>query len=209
MKYSPGLEEYALLIAFEDTIRQYADQYEALIFDMPPTALTMKFFSLPSITLVWLAELLHLRQKINAKKEIISKIKIGRKEIERDRVITRLHSMMAGYQRLQALFQSDSAHLHLVVNDDTLSVAEGRRIQEKLADIDLSPRRILVNRLHAGSIPHEIQQAFHQQALHPFPFSPADMVGLNVLADYIYRYPQAFQGLELMSPHRAHDSIRR
>jgi arsenite-transporting ATPase len=159
MKYSPGLEEYALLMAFEDTVRQYADDDAVLVFDMPPTALTMKFFSLPSITLVWLKELLDLRQKINDRKAIISKIKIGRKEIERDRVLTRLDSMMAAYQRLQAIFQSDRAHIHLVLNNDTLSVAEGRRIQEKLADIDLSPRRILVNRLHNGSIPSEIQQA--------------------------------------------------
>jgi arsenite-transporting ATPase len=195
MKYSPGLEEYALLMAFEDTVRQYADDDAVLVFDMPPTALTMKFFSLPSITLVWLKELLDLRQKINDRKAIISKIKIGRKEIERDRVLTRLDSMMAAYQRLQAIFQSDRAHIHLVLNNDTLSVAEGRRIQEKLADIDLSPRRILVNRLHNGSIPSEIQQAFRQQPLHPFPFSSTDTVGLKALSDYIHQCPQAFEGL--------------
>ena len=53
---------------------------------MAPTALTLRFFSLPFITLIWLEELLTLRSQIYKKKEIISKIKIAGREIEQDRV---------------------------------------------------------------------------------------------------------------------------
>ena len=61
LKYSPGLEEYAMLLAFEDTLAGAAEQ-DDIVFDMPPTALTIRFFSLPFITLIWLKELLKLRQ---------------------------------------------------------------------------------------------------------------------------------------------------
>ena len=71
LQYSPGLEEYALLMAFEAVLRQEADK-DAIIFDMAPTALSLRFFSLPGITLLWLAELLKLRNLICQKKEIIS-----------------------------------------------------------------------------------------------------------------------------------------
>ena len=81
LQFSPGLEEYALLLAFGDTIHKYGDQ-DFIVFDMAPTALTLRFFSLPFITLIWLEELLKLRSAIYKKKEIISKIKIAGREIE-------------------------------------------------------------------------------------------------------------------------------
>ncbi|MGD9301161.1 MAG: ArsA family ATPase, partial [Desulfobacterales bacterium] len=71
LQFSPGLEEYALLMAFENIIHTFEDK-DVIIFDMAPTALTLRFFSLPFITLIWLEELLKLREKIYAKKEIIS-----------------------------------------------------------------------------------------------------------------------------------------
>ena len=85
LQFSPGLEEYALLLAFEDVLHTYGDK-DIIMFDMAPTALTLRFFCLPSITLIWLEELLKLRNKIYAKKEIISKIKMFGKEIEQDKI---------------------------------------------------------------------------------------------------------------------------
>ena len=82
LQFSPGLEEYALLLAFENIIHTFEDK-DVIIFDMAPTALTLRFFSLPFITLIWLEELLKLRSQIYAKKEIISKIKIGAKQSSR------------------------------------------------------------------------------------------------------------------------------
>ena len=45
LQFSPGLEEYALLLAFEDTLKKYGDQ-DFIVLDMAPTALTLRFFSL-------------------------------------------------------------------------------------------------------------------------------------------------------------------
>jgi len=52
LQFSPGLEEYALILAFENIIHAFEDK-DVIIFDMAPTALTMRFFSLPFITLIW------------------------------------------------------------------------------------------------------------------------------------------------------------
>jgi len=56
LRFSPGLEEYAMLLAFENVLHASARK-DIIIFDMPPTALSLKFFSLPFITLVWLDDI--------------------------------------------------------------------------------------------------------------------------------------------------------
>ena len=110
LQFSPGLEEYALLMAFENIIRTFADK-DIIIFDMAPTALTLRFFSLPFITLIWLGELLKLREKIYAKKEIISKIKIGRKEFQQDKVKAKLQSLIQEYEHLPDRFKCDATRI--------------------------------------------------------------------------------------------------
>jgi arsenite-transporting ATPase len=107
LQFSPGLEEYALLLAFEKTL-QASDDKDILIFDMAPTALTLRFFSLPFITLIWLEELLKLRQQIYDKKEIVSKIKFGKKEIEQDKVKAKLEGMILNFGLLRDRFRSDA-----------------------------------------------------------------------------------------------------
>ena len=43
VKHSPGIEEYGLLLAFQHYRKQYPDA-DVILYDMPPTALTLKFF---------------------------------------------------------------------------------------------------------------------------------------------------------------------
>jgi arsenite-transporting ATPase len=66
LQFSPGLEEYALLLAFEDIIHTSKNK-DVIIFDMAPTALTLRFFSLPFITLVWLEALSKLRYRFQGR----------------------------------------------------------------------------------------------------------------------------------------------
>ena len=108
---------------------------DTIVFDMPPTALTMRFFSLPFITLIWLEELLKLRSQIYAKKEIISKIQFGKREIEQDKVKARLASLIDDHIHLQQHFIANGTAINLVLNNDPLSLAEAIRIRKKLGDI--------------------------------------------------------------------------
>ena len=184
LQYSPGLEEYALLLAFENILQVSANK-DIIVFDMAPTALTLRFFSLPFTTLIWLEELLDLRQKIYKKKEIISKIKFGRKEIEQDKIKAKLEGMILDFSHLRDCFRSDAARIHLVVNTDRLSFAEAQRIKQKLADIAIHIDTVIVNKSQEDQIPELIAREFEQQKKILFPFSSKKLLGYEALTKYL------------------------
>jgi arsenite-transporting ATPase len=191
LQFSPGLEEYALLLAFEDTLHKYSD-HEYIVFDMAPTALTLRFFSLPFITLIWLEELLSLRSEIYKKKEIISKIKIAGKEIEQDRVKAKLESLIGNYEHLQAHFLSETTRVNLVMNNDKLSFSEAFRIRKKLTDIRIAIDRIVINKLGENESTAEIEKEFKDQKIAKLRLAPEGLTGYDVLKNYIEANTEAF-----------------
>ena len=184
LQFSPGLEEHAMLVAFENIIHTQGDR-DVIIFDMAPTALTLRFFSLPFITLIWLQELLKLREKIYAKKEIISKIKIGRRTIEQDKVKVKLGTMIQTYGHLRDCFKSDAAQINLVLNNDRLSLAEALRIKNKLNDIGINIESVLVNKSQTNVVPAEVKDIFSHQKIALFPFSSENIVGYEAIRHYL------------------------
>jgi arsenite-transporting ATPase len=191
LQFSPGLEEYALLLAFEDTLHKYAGR-DFIVFDMAPTALTLRFFSLPFITLIWLEELLTLRRQIYKKKEIISKIKFAGKEIEQDKVKAKLKSLIGNYEHLQEHFLSETTKVNLVMNNDKLSFSEAFRIRQKLADISIAIDRIVINKLAPDERTTEIENEFKEQKIGTLPLAPEGLTGYEVLKDYIAANREAF-----------------
>ena len=191
LQFSPGLEEYALLLAFEDTLHKYSDQ-DFIVFDMAPTALTLRFFSLPFITLIWLEELLTLRSEIYKKKEIISKIKIAGKEIEQDKVKAKLKSLIGNYEHLQQHFLSETTKVNLVMNNDKLSFSEAFRIRKKLTDISIVIDRIVINKLHADESTTGIENEFKDQKIARLRLAPEGLTGYEVLKDYIAANTESF-----------------
>jgi arsenite-transporting ATPase len=192
LQFSPGLEEYALLLAFEDTLHKYID-HDYIVFDMAPTALTLRFFSLPFITLIWLEELLTLRSEIYKKKEIISKIKIAGKEIEQDKVKAKLKSLIGNYEHLQEHFLSETTKVNLVMNNDKLSFSEAFRIRKKLTDIGIAIDQIVINKLREDENTTEIQEEFRDQKIAKFRLAPEGLTGYDVLKDYIEANTEAFR----------------
>jgi len=184
LQFSPGLEEYALLLAFENIIHTHEDK-DVIIFDMAPTALTIRFFSLPFITLIWLEELLKLRSQIYAKKEIISKIKIGRSEIEQDKVKAKLEMLIQTYGHLRDYFKSDATRINLVLNNDKLSFSEAFRIKKKLMDIGISIESVIVNKSEYRVIPDEIRDVFNSQKIALFPFASRNILGYQAINEYL------------------------
>jgi arsenite-transporting ATPase len=184
LKFSPGLEEYALLLAFENIIHTFTDK-EIIIFDMAPTALTLRFFSMPFITLIWLEELLKLRKIIYDKKEIISKIKIGKKEIEQDKVKSKLEVMINNHRHLRDHFISDVTKINLVMNNDTLSFSESARIKKKLLDIGIQTDRIVVNKILDNVVREDIKKEFENKKIVRFPFSSNGLIGCQAINEYI------------------------
>lgn len=185
VKHSPGIEEYALLLAFRHYREKYPDE-DVILFDMPPTALTMKFFNLPRLSLVWLDNLLELRREILQKKKIITKIKVGACEFDRDRITTRLEKQYSLFTELRELFEDPSVcRIHLVVNPDRLSFAEAGRIDRGMAEMGIALSGILMNKVAPDSVWDESDPLFSRHRVHPLPVSTTAPIGLDVLSGYL------------------------
>lgn len=194
LQFSPGLEEYALVLAFENVLHRF-DHKDVIIFDMAPTALTLRFFSLPSITLLWLDELLKLRNRICEKKEIISRVRIGSFEKETDRVKAKLQTLINSHTHLREHFQAATTRINLVVNNDRLSVSEAVRIRRRLAGIGMGIDRVVVNKVKPGEPTDAIAEAFQGELIARLALAPIELLGLPVLEKYMAAHPEAFGGL--------------
>jgi arsenite/tail-anchored protein-transporting ATPase len=188
LKFAPGLEEHAMLLAFDDTVHRNTHM-DDILFDMPPTALTLRFFSLPSITCLWLKELLDLRSRIYAKKAIVSKIKWKSIEIEQDKVRDRLQTLIDDSGRYRSLFTAASTHINLVLNNDPLSRSEAERICGKLKDIDMSVTRLILNKCDPQDAQDALNQSLKTYPVRRFPLSRNLMTGLTALEDYLLHHP--------------------
>jgi len=185
LKFSPGIEEYALLLAYQ-AIRNEEVDADYIIFDMPPTALTLKFLTLPDISLTWLENLLKLRLKILEKKEIISRVKLGKKEIETDKIKRKLLQQIDTYRALQKIFRdSNQTLLNLVLNTDKLSFSESQLIVNHLKKYDMRISNIFLNKYYEGFDMTTIRQQYTDYGFQIMPQSPVPLLGVPKLSAYL------------------------
>jgi arsenite/tail-anchored protein-transporting ATPase len=154
LKYSPGIEEYALLTSIEETIRN-GSGFDYIIFDTPPTGLTLRFLALPQVTITWIDRLIQIRQKILEKFYTIRRIKGPQSTAETllsfdekdDDILQKLYSLKSGYQSLSRTLQGDACSIALVFNPDLLSLKESLRLIEGLDELHLPLRLLLHNKI--------------------------------------------------------------
>ncbi len=159
LKYSPGIEEYALLTSIEETIRKDGANFDTVIFDTPPTGLTLRFLALPQITIAWIDRLAGIRRQILDKRHTIRKIRGPATEEEKQReeklaydekddaVLQRLMSLKTNYESLTGILQGPDCGVVLVFNPDMLSLRESERLVEGLRDINLPLRLLIQNKV--------------------------------------------------------------
>ncbi len=187
IRYSPGIEEYALLRAFKYYVKKYK-KFDKIIFDMPPTGLTLKFLSLPKLSQVWLEKLVDLRNEIIKKKEIITRIHFGNITIERDELLNKLNSQLNEYDEIRKIIEDKNrTELVLVLNQDKLSFAESNLIIEKLKIADLSVSRVYVNKYDEKISVEKINEAFGDYELKFFPLNKEPITGYDNLVEYLKR----------------------
>jgi len=185
IRYSPGIEEYTLITAFNKIKEQYSDK-KFIVIDMPPTALALKFFSLPSVSLVWIEQLLKLRKEIISKQEMITKIKLGKKEFELDKVLSKLTQQVKFYTELQQVFRNlFTTKINLVLNPDELSLAESKRIVNKLQCIGINISTLFVNKTLEDDDCNSIIKSFPEFPLIKIPNSTRPLIGPKVLEEFI------------------------
>jgi arsenite/tail-anchored protein-transporting ATPase len=151
LKYSPGIEEYALLTSIEETVRSERD-FDYIVFDTPPTGLTLRFLALPWITMTWIDRLMQIRRDILDKRHTIYRIRgiLDDKETilsydeNDDDILKRLKTLKENYQALSSVIQGKDCGIVLVYNPDTLSLKESKRLIDGLYELKL-PLRLLIN----------------------------------------------------------------
>ena len=151
LKYSPGIEEYALLTSIEKTIRDETG-FDYIIFDTPPTGLTLRFLALPKVTITWIDRLIQIRRKILEKRYTIHRIRgtlsseetvLDYKEADDD-ILKRLWKLSDNYHALDGALRGSDCHVVVVFNPDILSLKESKRLLEGLSDLGL-PLRLLID----------------------------------------------------------------
>ena len=151
LKYSPGIEEYALLTSIEKTVRDETD-FDYVIFDTPPTGLTLRFLALPKVTLTWIDRLVKIRREILEKRYTIHRIRgtLSSEETildyreEDDNIMKRLSELNQNYTYLDSILRGNDCRVAVVFNPDILSLRESERLIEGLNDLGL-PLRLFIN----------------------------------------------------------------
>ena len=193
-QYSPGIEEYAMLQAFGSILSSNHDK-DVIIFDMPPTAMTLRFFSLPGITLSWIHELIELREKIFKKQQIISRIRFGKKNIETDPVLGKLKKMKRQYEKFNQLFQTSSFKIILVTKPDDLSLSESRRIHQKLRELELSIDKVVFNGSTEATQLEDLKKQIPAGCHIGMPEYKGSLTGTSILKDYLSTHTDRFKEL--------------
>jgi arsenite-transporting ATPase len=183
MQHAPGLEEHALLLAFRRIVKN-ENKIAGIYFDMPPTAMTLRFLSLPKLSQTWLNELLRLRGHIKEKREIISRIKFGKRELEEDPVITRLKQMIRDQQSLQQLLQTSDSHFRIVSSPDCVSLSETMRIRERFSEMEYTVESLILNRSSTHQ-PEALPDELSGIPRHTVPQADYPLIGLPALRRFI------------------------
>lgn len=184
LKFSPGLEEHALIRALTELRKGYSD-LDYLIIDMPPTALSVKFFLLPTLSKIWIQELEKLRNEINKKKKIISTVRNGGKDQVRDKILNRILKLKQEYVEMEALFRDpETTTLSVVVNNDSLAIFETERMIRELRENSIFVKSVVWNRVDTtGSLPEFPTLVSRPVFVPSSAFHPTGLESLNLFID--------------------------
>jgi len=168
LRHSPGVEEYASLLILEEAFRNEKGM-DYIVFDTPPTGLTLRILALPNISVTWIDRLRRIRRDILKKRHTVHNIsgqKDGAETVlpyteEEDPVMQKLNEMFKRYVSLYGqLSKKDSNYITVVFNPDYLSLRESQRIIDGLKDLDLPLRAGFNNKYtnDLSSLAEEVEQ---------------------------------------------------
>ncbi|MFW6214460.1 MAG: ArsA family ATPase, partial [Alkalispirochaetaceae bacterium] len=129
LKHAPGVEEYAALTAMEQLLREERG-FDYIVFDTPPTGLTLRILALPRITITWVDRLTRIRKDILAKRHTVHNvtgkyvehgIRLAYRE-EDDSVMKKLRELFKRYVTLSKTLESQESAIAVVLNPDYLSL---------------------------------------------------------------------------------------
>ena len=197
LKLSPGIEEYATLQVMERLLGDAAGRYDVVVFDTPPTGLTLRVLALPRVSLLWGERLSGLRREILDRRQILRNIHGERKYVvegvehalpadeKSDGVMGELRDYVDRMRRLTAL-QADASQTRVmpVMNPDRLSLFETQRALETLRSLGMPIGPVIVNKVGLkptdGQTVEEIGRVLGLPT-RTLPFTATEPVGIEAL----------------------------
>ncbi len=180
LRYSPGVEEHATLEKIKEIIERNERKwgYDLIVFDTPPTGLTVRIMALPKITSIWIDRLIKLRLAILGRRKTLERVTgrkpsvvIGGKEYsvatepDEDPVYRELISMRDEVEWLRKALTNESVTtVVMVVNPEVLPVLEARRACEFLRSIEVPIKFLIVNKvIKLRNVPEELAERMREQ----------------------------------------------
>ncbi|ACJ16395.1 Hypothetical arsA [Thermococcus onnurineus NA1] len=159
LSYSPGIEEYATLEAIREILIE-GDHWDVIVFDTPPTGLTLRVLALPKISLIWADKLIGIRKKILERRRAIAKIQGEQKftiegeeftlpkEEEEDAVMQELKAYREEVAFVEKVITDpNKTSVVAVMNPETLPLYETERAYESLKKFRVPFNLIVVNKV--------------------------------------------------------------
>ncbi len=161
LRYSPGVEEYAVLEKIIEIIRERGQDHDVIIFDTPPTGLTLRMMVLPFINKMWIERLIELRKAILERRRAIARI-VGEKpraiiegkeyemaiEESEDPVFKELVSLKKETDDIISILQNvETTGIIMVINPEVLPVVEAQRACETLKKFNLPIKAVIINKV--------------------------------------------------------------
>ncbi len=200
LRLSPGIEEYATLQAMEELIREAESDYDVLVFDTPPTGLTLRVLALPRVSVLWGEKLSNLRREILDKRRTLKNIHGERKfvvdntehrlptEEKDDAVMQELNDYVSRMSKMAAL-QSDATRCRVmpVMNADRLSLFETKRAFAALEGLGMPIGPIIVNKVglqstDAGSV-EQIGKEL-RRSVRTIPYYQGELIGREAVEEF-------------------------
>ncbi len=136
VEYTPGFEEQAIITSVEKELKNSKDY--VLIFDSPPTALSLRFLYTIITTSLWIEKLYNLRKDINKTKEIIYEERIE------DPLLSWLFEKTNEYHKI---IEKIKDACFFVVEDGLFpSREEGKRIIKTLKSMGFKKTKRFINK---------------------------------------------------------------
>ncbi|MCA6213977.1 MULTISPECIES: ArsA family ATPase [Thermococcus] len=159
LSFSPGIEEYATLEAIRE-ILQKGNEWDVIVFDTPPTGLTLRVLALPEIALIWTEKLIEIRKKILEKRRAIENIQGERKFViegeeyrlpsreEEDPVMKELKQYKAEISFVRNVVTNPKkTSVIAVMNPEMLPLYETERAYEALRKFKIPFNLVVVNKV--------------------------------------------------------------
>ncbi len=174
LKNSPGIEEYATLEGIKQFV--FGENYDAVIFDTPPTGITVRVLAMPRISIIWVNNLISMRRKILSRRQMVENVKgkveapVGDEIVElpseekSDPIMQELVEYRKEMGALRDVFSSEDTSVNIVTMAEDLAYFETKRINESLSEFKIPLRKIYLNKfLNIENPPVQISGKIKEQ----------------------------------------------